>query len=355
MADGTLSQPMRVSFVVPTFRRPDTLRSTLSALLALDYPPGDYEVVVVDDGSDDTTGAVVTGLATTDARIRYHPQPNSGVATARNHGAKAASGELLIFLDDDMLVEPDHIRAHLAVREQYGDCLVNGHWVFSEATGESLRQTPFGRYRMVLEDEIRERFAKVDIGQGRFEITSVTAANLGVSARTFAELGGFDERFPYAGYEDQEFSYRAHEAGHRFIYDPAIRLGHNDERVTLEQFARRYQRGAVTAVYLAAMHPEEYAGSPLVLENAPPTEYDPRPLRAKKLLKRAFSAMGGLWLLRAAIGQLEHRAPQSSLLPRLYSMTIGVFIFRGIREGLEQMPAAQAAAVAAMRDQQAHA
>lgn len=346
---------MRVSFVVPTFRRPDTLRSTLDALLQLDYPASDYEVVVVDDGSGDGTADVVSGLAATDARIRYHPQPNSGVATARNNGAKAATGELLIFLDDDMLVAPGHIQAHLAVREQHGDCLVNGHWVFSEATGQSLRQTPFGRYRIVLEDEIRERYAKVEIGEGRFEITSVTAANLGVSARTFAELGGFDERFPYAGYEDQEFSYRAREAGHRFIYDPAIRLGHNDERVTLEQFARRYQRGAVTAVYLAAMHPETYAKSPLLLENAPVTEYDPPRLRVKKLLKRGFSALGGTWILHSLIGQLERRAPQSPLLPRLYSMTIGVFIFRGIREGLAQMPAARAAAAAAMRDQQSHA
>jgi GT2 family glycosyltransferase len=355
MPDGTLSPPMRVSFVVPTFRRPDTLRSTLSALLQLDYAPSDYEVLVVDDGSDDNTADVVRGLAETDTRIHYRPQPNSGVATARNNGARAATGELLIFLDDDMLVEPDHINAHLAVREQYGDCLVNGHWEFSEPTGQSLKQTPFGRYRMVLEDEIRERYAKVELGQDRFEITSVTAANLGVSARTFAALGGFDERFPYAGYEDQEFSYRARESGHRFIYDPAIRLAHNDERVTLDQFARRYERGAVTAVYLAAMHPDAYATSPLVLENAPITKYDPPRLRVKKLLKRAFSGMGGVWLLRAVIDQLERRAPQSPLLPRLYSMTIGVFIFRGIRDGLKQMPAAESAAVAAMRDQQAHA
>ncbi len=341
---------MRVSFVVPTFRRPDALRSTLDALLRVDYPPSSYEVVVVDDGSGDSTPELVRGLAESDSRIRYHPQPNSGVATARNNGARAASGDLLIFLDDDMLVEPEHIRAHLAVRELYGDCLVNGHWTFSDATRRALEQTPFGRYRMVLEDDIRARFAKIDIGQGRSEVSSVTAANLGVSAQAFAALGGFDERFPYAGYEDQEFSYRAREAGHRFIYDPAIRLGHNDERVTLEQFARRYQRGAVTAVYLAAMHPAAYATSPLVLENAPATRWDPRRLRVKKRFKRAFSGLGGVWLLRAVIAQLERHAPRSRLLPRLYSATIGVFIFRGIREGLEQMPAAQAAAAAAMRE-----
>lgn len=355
MPDGTLPQPMRVSFVVPTFRRPDVLRSTLTALLQVDYAAEDYEVVVVDDGSGDATADVVSALAANDTRIRYHPQQNSGVATARNNGARAATGELLIFLDDDMLVQSDHIRAHIAVRERYGDCLVNGHWEFSDATRRSLEQTPFGRYRLVLEDEVRERFDRIELGQGRSEVTSVTAANLGISARTFAALGGFDERFPYAGYEDQEFSYRAREAGHRFIYDRAIQLGHNDERVTLEQFARRYQRGAVTAVYLAAMHPEPYAASPLLLENAPATRYDSARLRLKKRAKLAFSRLGGVWLLREAITLLERHAPHSRLLPRLYSTTIGVFIFRGIREGLRQMPAARAAAVAAMRNQSAGA
>jgi GT2 family glycosyltransferase len=321
---------MRVSFVVPTYRRADALRSTLTALQQLDYPPDRYEVVVVDDGSGDATVDVVGDLAARDDRIRYHAQPNSGVATARNNGAKIATGELLIFLDDDMLVEPDHIKVHLAVRELYGDCLVNGHWVFSDATRNALEQTPFGRYRIALEDEIRDRFSRVDAGHGRFEVTKVTAANLGVSARTFDALRGFDERFPYAGYEDQELSHRAQQAGYRFIYDPAIRLRHNDQRVTLEQFARRYQRGAVTAVYLAALHPEAYATSRLLLENAPTTKYDPLRLRVKKPLKRVCSTVAGVWLLRSVIHQMERLAPRSRLLPRLYSTIIGLFIFRGI-------------------------
>lgn len=346
---------MRVSFVVPTFRRPEALRLTLAALLSQDYPADAYEVVVVDDGSGDQTAEVVLDLAGRDARIRYAPQPNSGVATARNNGAKAATGELLIFLDDDMLVEPEHIRAHLAAREHHGDCMVNGHWVFSDATRAALEQSPFGRYRIALEDRIRERIPKVALDDGRFEVASVTAANLGVSARTFARLGGFDERFPYAGYEDQEFAYRAREAGSRFIYDPAIRLQHNDERVTLEQFSRRYQRGAVTAVYLAAIHPDTYARTPLVLENAPVSRHDPARLRIKKALKLAFSRLGGGVALSLAISALERRSPQSSVLPRLYSSMLGLFIFRGVREGLRQIPQAREAARRAAREVRVHA
>lgn len=346
---------MRVSFVVPTYRRPDALKQTLAALLDLDWPAEGYEVIVVDDGSGDSTAAVVAELARHDPRINYHRQANSGVATARNNGAKLAAGELLIFLDDDMLVERDHIRAQLAVTERYGDCLVNGHWVFSAATHAALAKTAFGRYRIALEDEIRERFPMTPLGDGRFQTTQVTAADLAVPAHIFSALGGFDERFPYAGYEDQEFCHRAHSAGYRLIYDPAIRLQHNDGRVTLEQFARRYQRGAVTAVYLAAIHPQEHAGTRLLLENAPVTQYDAPKLRIRKRLKQLLSHVRGERLLGVVIRGLERIAPQTHLLPKLYSATIGIFIFRGIREGLERLPEARAAVVEAMRMSRADA
>lgn len=338
-----------MSFVVPTFRRPDALRGTLEALMSLDYPSDEYEVVVVDDGSGDATGEVVRSFVGRAARLTYLAQPNSGVATARNRGAATAEGELLIFLDDDMLVQPNHVRAHLAAREAHGDCMVNGHWGFAGPLRDILEQTPFGRYRIALEDEIRERLPKLPAGQGRFEITKVTAANLGVSAHVFHSLRGFDERFPYAGYEDQEFSHRASQAGCRFILDTHIRLDHNDARVTLDQFARRYERGAVTAVYLAALHPESHATSELLLENAGTTRHDPYRLRVKKRLKRACSGIVGTYLLRTVIKQLERCAPRSRLLPRLYSTHIGLFIFRGIREGLEQMPEAQVAVDEVMR------
>jgi GT2 family glycosyltransferase len=277
------------------------------------------------------------------------------VATARNYGARVATGDLLIFLDDDMLVEPDHISAHLRAREKHGDCLVNGHWVFSESTESALRESPFGRYRIRLDDDIRARFERVKLGDGRYEVTKVTAANLGVSSATFKSLGGFDESFPYAGYEDQELSFRAQIAGHRFVYDPAIRLQHNDERVTLEQFARRYQRGAVTAVYLAGLHPDTHAGSRLLVENAGVTRHDPASLRAKKLLKLLASSRPGIWLLRHLIRQVERRAPSSDRLARLYSMMIGVFIFRGVRAGLKQNHLARRAVIEVMRKRAAGA
>jgi GT2 family glycosyltransferase len=339
---------MLVSFVVPTYRRPEALRQTLDALFSLDHPTTDYEVIVVDDGSGDETPEVVSSLSGGHANLRLLSQANAGVATARNRGAQAAHGELLIFVDDDIIVFPDHLTGHLRAREAHGDCLVNGHWEFSPETMAALQQTPFGRYRIEIEDWVKGGIAKAPLPDGRLHPDGVTAANLSISATTFHSLGGFDPSFPFAGCEDQEFSYRAREAGCTFIYDPAIRLLHNDGRVSLEQFGERQRRGAITAVHLAARHPEDHVDRALLVENAPLHRRDP-PLRMlKKSAKYLVASPAGLATASALARALEPVAPDSALLRRLYRITLGAYIFRGIQDGLRQLPQVRAAVAAAV-------
>jgi GT2 family glycosyltransferase len=341
---------MRTSIVVPTYRRPEALRETLEALVGLNYPRDQYEVIVVDDGSGDETPGVVEKVAAAAPGVRYVHQENAGVAKARNTGAANASGELLIFLDDDILVAPDHIERHLEAREHYGDCLVNGHWEFSLATLSALEQTPFGRFRIGLEDWVKTENEKQPLDDGRLRPSEITAANLSITATSFDRIGGFDEAFPFAGCEDQDFSYRAQLAGYVFLYDPAIRLLHNDERVTLEQFCARQRRGAQTSVYLVARHPDRYADRPLLLENAPATPFDPWRLRLKKLTKAAYASAVGLATAAFVTRLFEKRAPRSPVLARLYTMTIGASIFLGVRDGLAQLPEARTAAYEVMRE-----
>ncbi len=344
---------MDISFIVPTYRRPDALRQTLKRLVDLDYPSGRHEVIVVDDGAEVAARSVVESLDMGGVPIAYVAQENRGVARARNLGAARAEGELLIFLDDDILVERDHVRRHLQVRDDYGDCLVNGHWEFAPELMTALESSPFGRYRLSIEDWVKTGIAKEPLGDGRLRPDGVTACNLSISGERFRELGGFDDSFPFAGCEDQDFSYRAQLAGCVFVYDPAIRLLHNDHRVTLGQFCARQQRGALTSVYLVARHPEAFADRPLLLENAPITEFDPPRLRVKKVLKRVYSSRPGLALARVSVRALEQTAPSSRALCRLYDMTIGAHIFLGIRQGLARLPEAQQAARRAMRPKDA--
>jgi GT2 family glycosyltransferase len=326
--------PKKISVIVSTYRRPEALAETLRALLAVDYPADGFEVVVVDDGPDDVTAGVVEAAAGRGARVAYVPQANSGVARARNHGAERASGDLFVFLDDDLLVAPDHLARHVEDQARFGDALVNGHWEFSEETLAELTATPFGRFRIDVERWVKEGLSKERLSERYQRPSGVTACNLGVRAETFARLGGFDETFPYAGCEDQDFSFRAQGAGVPFVYDTEIQLLHNDRRVTLEEFGERQRRGALTHVHLAMRHPEVRRNSSMLRENGPIESGEPARRTAKKMVKRALTTGPGMAGARGLARVLEASAPTSRALWRTYWAILGLYIFRGIREGL---------------------
>lgn len=327
-----------VSLVVPTFRRPVILAQSLRALLRLDYPRDRFEVIVVDDGSLDDTQAVVAGLA--DPRIVFLQQPgNQGVASARNRGAKEARGDVLIFLDDDMLVQESMIEKHLRWLSRFGDCMVNGHWEFTPELEADLRRTSFGRFRLEVEAWVKTGIAFRPLHGNLEEPAALTACNLGMWRRDFERVGGFDEGFPYAGAEDQEFSVRAKAAGVRFVYDRDLLLWHNDQRLTLWQFCERQRRGALSAALLARKYPERWSSVPLLVENRPIQSGDPWRLVLKKVAKRVLSTPPVRGLAHSFIGLLERVAPNAPVLHRLYWSMCGVYIYSGFREGLRRPPA----------------
>ena len=98
------------SIVVPAFNAAATLPETLNALSAQSF--GDFEIIVVDDGSSDRTVAVARSLG--DRRIRVVQQPNRGLAGARNSGIAQARGEYIGFCDADDLWRPTKLAEHVA-------------------------------------------------------------------------------------------------------------------------------------------------------------------------------------------------------------------------------------------------
>ncbi len=100
------------SIVVPAYNAETTLFETLASLSAQTF--GDFEVVVVDDGSTDTTPHIARLQARRDPRIRLVRQINRGLAGARNSGIAAATGEVIGFCDADDLWRPEKLAAHVA-------------------------------------------------------------------------------------------------------------------------------------------------------------------------------------------------------------------------------------------------
>jgi glycosyltransferase involved in cell wall biosynthesis len=331
-----MSAEGEVSIVVPTYRRPDALRETLHGLLALDFPAGRYEVIVVDDGSGDETADVVAECRRSNIpELTYLPQPSRGAAAARNVGAAAAGGKLLLFCDDDMLLAPSHLALVMQTRELHGDCAVNGVRWFTPEIETALAQTPFGRFRLDLEREFW-RTEGVALDATCTQVPSLSACDLAVAADVFTALGGFDEDVPYAGAEDQDFSYRAARAGCRLIRNAAIRSLHNDQLVSLERFCAREERSAATIGVLAVKHPADFGCTDLVVKNGPIRASDGARLISKKLVKGALSRRFLLAPLHVTARALERLRAPDAALRRLYNALLALHIFRGVRAGLQR-------------------
>lgn len=116
---------MNFSLVIPTRNRAQALRLTLQHLSRCDYPFDDFEVLVVDDGSQDDTQAVLAEW-TTKLPLRAFQQNHGGTSRARNRAIEEARGRHIMFVDDDVLVPPDFLRRHARLQAAHPGSLVRG-------------------------------------------------------------------------------------------------------------------------------------------------------------------------------------------------------------------------------------
>ncbi len=180
-----------VSVVIPAYNAAETLDEQLDALSAQEFG-GSWEVVIVDNGSTDTTAAIAARWHDRDPRIRLvDGSERSGAAYARNAGARMARGRDLVFCDADDIVVPgwlqamaDGLRAHEFVCGPFELQRLNPAWLV-EAKGTT------GTASAVWFDDI-------------FPFAS--SCNLGVRRKRFLAIGGFDERIMV--WEDVELSMR---------------------------------------------------------------------------------------------------------------------------------------------------
>ncbi len=172
------SQPV-ATVIVPTFNRVQLLADAVGSVL--DQTRGDWELVVVDDGSTDDTASYVRGIG--DERIRFIPGPRVGVvATVRNRGADGARGRYLAFLDSDDTWRPHKLERQLAAVEE-----VAADWSFTgyEVVGPSGKHLATVEGPEATGDQARflRRLLSTEV--------SAAASTLLVSRRAFREEGGF--------------------------------------------------------------------------------------------------------------------------------------------------------------------
>ena len=125
--------PLSVSVVIPTYNEPARLRAALQSLCNQEFPATAAQIVVVDDASLQLPGDWLDDLVCPFPLKLIRHSTNQGRAQARNTGLGAAEGELIVFLDSDMTVEPDFLKVHTAVHKCHSNRVVIGNIRFASS------------------------------------------------------------------------------------------------------------------------------------------------------------------------------------------------------------------------------
>ena len=200
-----------LSVIVPAYNGTGVLPRCFAALLATELDRSEWELIVVDDSSEDATAALAGEVA--DRVIRLEGGPR-GPGYARNQGCAHALGEILVFIDADVCVHPDTL-GKIAQRFRGSDLAS----VFGAYDDEPEGSDFISQYRNLL-----HRYHHV-MGEGEAE--TFWAGCGAIRADAFHAVGGYDaDRYPRPQIEDIELGYRLRDRGLRIEIDPAIQAKH---------------------------------------------------------------------------------------------------------------------------------
>lgn len=209
----------RIGVVVPTYERPAQLRDTVDSLRSQTIR--DYEVVIVDDGSESVEQRAVLDDISEFDRFSVIRQENAGPATARNRGWQRLDTEFVAFTDDDCVVPEHWLNELLSGYEDDRVAGVGGPLVPADDTVADNVFAQFDRYKNEIIYDLpvtRQRGGK-DVHVGG-------TANMSYRRSVLEELDGFDESFPRAAGEDADLKRRVVEAGYELVFTPVPVVHH---------------------------------------------------------------------------------------------------------------------------------
>lgn len=186
---------VRFSVIIPAWNAAETLACAIDSVLSQSWPA--HEIIVVDDGSTDSTVEIAMGYGN---RVKVIQQANGGVSRARNRGVEAASGNWLAFLDADDWYYPDRLRWHAEwILEDPGLDFLTGDYEYRDesnrligrsmeqhTSGKSMLEKAKGAERVLMEAGEFETFVADHFGDTH---------TLSVPRQTFLVLGGYPPGF----------------------------------------------------------------------------------------------------------------------------------------------------------------
>jgi GT2 family glycosyltransferase len=218
------------SVIIPTYNRPKQLVNCLNGIADMRYPYDQYEIIVVDDGSDISFDI---SEVQTSAELTLLRQTNKGPAVARNLGAKYARGRFLAFIDDDCIPAPDWLSMLSESLNNEPECLVGGH------VENRLTKNSYASASQLIIEMAYDYFDKSYKNNMFF-----SSNNMAISKELFFSLGGFDPDFRTS--EDRDLCDRWIMTGYRLRYVPGAIIYHA-HHLGLHSFFKQhfnYGRGA---------------------------------------------------------------------------------------------------------------
>jgi O-antigen biosynthesis protein len=217
------------SIIIPTHNGVDHLRLCLASLEETLPEPFPGEVIVVDDGSDEDMRALLEEWQESIPHLKVvRNAQNRGFVASCNRGARAAKGDILIFLNDDTMPQKGWLQALLRTFREHPDVGAAGgkliypdgrlqeagNFVFSDGSAAN-----FGRDDRVIEAPLYNHVREVDY---------CSAALLATPRSLFSEIGGFDKRYEPGYYEDTDYCFEVRKHGHRVYYQPESVVVHTE-------------------------------------------------------------------------------------------------------------------------------
>ncbi len=211
----------QVSVILPTYNRLARLRQVVAALERQDYPHDVYEVVIVSDGSSDGTHEYLASLRSP-MRLSWLTQPNRGPAAARNAALARATGEFIVFIDDDVVAPPNLLTEHMVShRAAGGEVVVIGPLL----SPEGFAMAPWVNWEQTT---LMAQYAAMTRGDWEPTPRQFYTGNASLRRSHILAVGGFDESFRRA--EDVEMAYRLAGLGLGFVFKMSAGALHYADR-----------------------------------------------------------------------------------------------------------------------------
>jgi len=240
-----MNNALRISVVIPTYNRLDTLRHVIPSLLAQDVHPESYEIIVADSQSNDGTREYLAEEIRRAPRLRHEPGPYTGRASARNAGIAAARAPIVLFTDADIIASPDLLSRHLARHDRPGGSrAIVGLEVQVNSYDDYLSKSASPALRKELHPRNRKQLDWLYFLTG----------NASVPRAELDRVGRFDEDFTGYGHEDLELGYRLKHANVTIEYEP-LAVNYHWHPVPFDQQQGRMELAGRSTVRFYRKHP----------------------------------------------------------------------------------------------------